>query len=825
MADALQQPMLLMSREAARTENNVATVLAAEPWDLVLLDEAHAARRARQVETEFNSGNLLLELLRKLQLRRRARSIMLLSATPMQTHPWEPWDLLQVLGEGDRWLADFGTVRGFYNVIGKLKNGQCDLESARGAALTVRADLTFPALPATVAADGVEELAKKIAFAKTSLRPTLAGWLRGGSPLARRMHRNTRQTLRKYYERGLLKKPPAVRQVNDVQYDFKERSERAVYEAVTQYIDRRFQELEGERPGKGFVMTIYRRRASSSPRGLQRSLERRRDGLLQVINHRAHNYALEGLDIPEWLMSDDLPDGDVKVSLSLPTDPEVARRELADVERLLGQLNTLSLTDSKRDRFFDYLKQLTDDGRSALVFTEYADTMNYLRDALVDHYQGRLGCYSGDGGKVFENDTWRTVGKDYITQMLRDGRLSVLLCTDAASEGLNLQAAGALINYDLPWNPSKVEQRIGRIDRIGQKWPEVTIVNLFLRDSIDERVYGVLRTRCRLFEHFVGAMQPVLSRARRMLTQEEAMDLRALEHAAMEVGDDDLLAETYTDAEPKATIAAKPPIKRCDLREALSRLTGDFGPRADEAGDRDTVVLSGIGLKKILLATTAEALDADVSAQPMVPEGQWVTDILAALERPGERLPLVIGAAQRDQFRAAVAIWVEPNGTTFPVTTITELFDRLEHWSGQYAEPAAWRKAEVLAGAEAKNRIDRAIDQCRERQEAALHRQISAARARLLFELGKYLVCADEGGEDLNLTLHDLMNRDFPTAARLQAAFDLIGNQYPQWDEAIVAELLKWRATLHAGSKRSRLAGNELEAAIRDPRWETRPNI
>jgi len=88
IAEALLQDVLIMSRETARTQNNLAFLLAAEPWDLVLLDEAHAARRRKQVEGEFNSGNLLLTLLRQLQLRQQVRGILLLSATPMQTQPW-----------------------------------------------------------------------------------------------------------------------------------------------------------------------------------------------------------------------------------------------------------------------------------------------------------------------------------------------------------------------------------------------------------------------------------------------------------------------------------------------------------------------------------------------------------------------------------------------------------------------------------------------------------------------------------------------------------------------------------------------------------------
>jgi SNF2 family DNA or RNA helicase len=179
------------------------------------------------------------------------------------------------------------------------------------------------------------------------------------------------------------------------------------------------------------------------------------------------------------------------------------------VELLLDQLSALGQKDSKRDVFFRELRRITDDGRSVLVFTEYTDTMEYLRDSLQPFYNSTVACYSGDGGQIWDGNDWKTVTKGDITAALKSRTIQVLLCTDAASEGLNLQAAGALVNYDLPWNPSKVEQRIGRIDRIGQKSEQVLVVNLFLEHSVDERVYQALRERCGLFEHFMGAMQPV----------------------------------------------------------------------------------------------------------------------------------------------------------------------------------------------------------------------------------------------------------------------------------------------------------------------------
>ena len=127
-----------MSRETARMEDNLPVLLRAKPWDLVLLDEGHAARRANQVEGEFNSSTQLLGLLRWLQSTGQARSMMILSATPMQTHPWEPWDLLQVLGVGGVWLSGFHVVRQFYGALADLERGTLSRDEALRSSAPVR---------------------------------------------------------------------------------------------------------------------------------------------------------------------------------------------------------------------------------------------------------------------------------------------------------------------------------------------------------------------------------------------------------------------------------------------------------------------------------------------------------------------------------------------------------------------------------------------------------------------------------------------------------------------------------------------------------------
>ena len=442
-AEALAQyDLLLISREWARLINNRAIVLAAPPWDVVLLDEAHAARRATQEEREFNSNNLLLDLLRQLQLRRRTQGLLLLSATPMQTQPWEPWDLLSVLGVGGPWQVEFDAVRTYYQAIADLRHDGLDLVTARQVAELVTSTNGYPPLPDGGARHDAAGLAQRLSFALPAERSRLADWLRRGSPLAQRMHRNTRGTLRRYFERGILAAAPPRREVKDVLFDYAVQAEREAYQAIETYINNRYEQLEKEKTGKGFVMTIYRRRASSSPLALRRSLQRRRAILEKIIQKHQHSDFLFFQE--EDLDTRDLGDADVdeQIDAGLPTSPAAAQSEKKELNAVLTRLDALGATDSKLTRFWSVLQEVAADGRAVLVFTEYTDTLEYLQEQLRPTYGATLGGYSGGGGQIWRDGGWVKVTKADITERLTSGEIKVLICTDAASEGLNLQAAG-----------------------------------------------------------------------------------------------------------------------------------------------------------------------------------------------------------------------------------------------------------------------------------------------------------------------------------------------------------------------------------------------
>jgi hypothetical protein len=717
-------------------------------------------------------------------------------------------------------MADFKGVRDFYQAIATIKHGHCNREIATSAASLIVADRNFPPLNSTHKLPTEQRtIADRLVFVPPMKRAETANWLRLGSPLARRMHRNTRTTLRQYHQMGLLDALPPKRNVKDIEYNYEDARERNVYDAITGYIERRFKELEGEKPGKGFVMTVYRRRAASSPFALRESLRRRREGLELVIRQRAYDGEISIGDVPEALDFDDLPEGELegKTSAAFPENPEVARQERDEIDTLLDDLNALGASDSKRDTFFNILRQATDDGRPALVFTEYVDTMKYLRDSLVDYYGMRLGCYSGEGGAVWNGSEWKSVTKDAITHSLHAGELSILICTDAASEGLNLQAAGLIVNYDLPWNPGKVEQRIGRIDRIGQKYPEIRIVNLFLKDSIDEQVYRALRERCLLFEHFVGAMQPVLAHARRMLLGTESLNTESLLAHADAVERDFFSNETYMDGIPAMINKACPAATRKDIEDALELLNGEFGPRAFRPKGKANLELQGLTFKKMCFAASIESLEANHAAIPLSPLVPQLRDLAVRLLQSGERLPLVVGSHQDCGQRCSIACWVSKDEIV-PLESVVALKDLVAKWEGQFPLAEQRNRAQSLAINKAKAEVHRRINLAREREHENLTLQLDACRRRLVKELGRYLVCVEGNAADLNGVFHRQMSRDIAGARRLQECLDRLG-KYPEWLPDVCHELELFYAELSDGQRTARLMGSELDAALDDPRW------
>lgn len=274
------------------------------------------------------------------------------------------------------------------------------------------------------------------------------------------MFRHTRDTLRQYYRLGLLASDVPRREVFDNAITLEPHREADLYRQVSDYVRHFYRLAQKEnRKALGFLMTLYRKRLTSSFYAIQQSLQRRLDTLIdqQGSSLTADDAIIEGL---EGYME--------------PVDP----REIEHLEALLRQFENTG-EDTKLAHFIHTLRQELVNRESAIAFTQYTDTMDFLRNQLRELYGSQVACYSGRGGEMWRDGQWVTVPKEDIKRRFRDGEIKILLCTESASEGLNLQTCGVLFNYDMPWNPMRAEQRIGRIDRIGQQYPTVTIHNFY----------------------------------------------------------------------------------------------------------------------------------------------------------------------------------------------------------------------------------------------------------------------------------------------------------------------------------------------------------
>jgi hypothetical protein len=185
-------------------------------------------------------------------------------------------------------------------------------------------------------------------------------------------------------------------------------------------------------------------------------------------------------------------------------------------------------TQQERQAYERTLEQrrLRETGRfsQTVIFTRFYDTLCDLVNRLQRVAPGLLiGTYSGRGGQYWDGRAGRMVGveRDEIKHRFLRGEIDILVCTDAAAEGLNLQSTDLLINIDLPWNPMKVEQRIGRIDRIGQRHRDISVLNLCYADSAEHIVYGRLLTRLAEVGMIVGTQQMSLL----PVTPEEFLEL------------------------------------------------------------------------------------------------------------------------------------------------------------------------------------------------------------------------------------------------------------------------------------------------------------
>ena len=290
--------------------------------------------------------------------------------------------------------------------------------------------------------------------------------------------------------------------------------EATLYEAVTQYVKTEMgkaDQLDGRRKGSvGFALTALQRRLASSPEAIFQSLKRRKERLERRLREekmgaRGKTAFAETLeDIPED--DDDLSAEEQENLEETLVDQATAARTIAELEAEIIILQGLehqakAVVASGQDRKWDELSRILqrdpemhDAGgrqRKLIIFSEHRDTLNYLQQKIA----GVLG--TPDAIVTIHGGTHRDERRRIQAIFRSDPDIRILIATDAAGEGVNLQNANLMVNYDLPWNPNRLEQRFGRIHRIGQQ--EVChLWNIVAKETREGEVFHRLLEKLRI---------------------------------------------------------------------------------------------------------------------------------------------------------------------------------------------------------------------------------------------------------------------------------------------------------------------------------------
>ena len=641
------EDVVITSSHLMRRRDRRKTILEeARRWDLVVLDEAHHARRRGAGGPGDKGPNQLLSLMRGMRDGDLADGLILLTATPMQVHPVEFWDLLDLLGLPPEWSAEafveFFELSERPDVTAEAFEMMAHLfraEERDGQTTTDPADRHLSSLSPLKAGKVLSALRDRATIPRRMLDPSersaALGLMRARTPVRRLLSRHTRTLLRQYHEEGRLTAPIAKRRVEDRFVEMTE-GERELYEAVESYISHTYGQATGtERTAVGFIMTVYRRRLASSCEALASTLRRRLESAEEGVRETAGQW---NEDLPDDELADDVMGAPEDVAEA--ADETLKLEEMGDIRGLLKMAEQLP-PDSKLEELQRILGDLR--GKSGkvsqvMVFTQYTDTIDFLREELRKDSSLGLMCFTGRGGEVpHAGGHWRAITRDEAKRRFRDGEADVLLCTEAAAEGLNFQFCGALVNYDMPWNPMRVEQRIGRIDRLGQKHSIIQIFNLHYRDTVEADIYRALAERIGLFQGVVGQLQPILARVSGTIAQ-----------AVLE-------GRASTD-EGRATLA-----QEVD-REATEAVPGiDIDEAADTTfavTDRPTSSVKMDDLDRVI--RRPELLPEGFTVQPLGPREYSLT-----VEARQRAIRITTDAAYFERHADSVELW-SPGGDAFP---------------------------------------------------------------------------------------------------------------------------------------------------------------
>jgi len=487
----------------------IVDTLAELNYECIILDEAHRARRKNLGPThrrESAQPNNLLAALHRLAS--CTSSLLLATATPVQLDPIEAWDLLwalninhrEVLGSKfSRWITQPRT--GLDYVLGREAPPE-DLPAAwewmRDPLPPVSEGREYGILRRDLGASDLEAWVQAAALAKrgppmrSRVESMSRDFFQDHNPYIRHIVRRTRDYLETTIDPKTNEpylKPVRVRLFGEGDAD-------AV--SLTGFLQDAYQTAEE------FCEEVGKRGASS---GFLKTILLRRAGSTIVAGRATAKKMLErsNLDSDE---EDDTP-----TSSLYPLTPA----EEAKLREFLAKLDAATGPDPK----FAVVEKLLRSGvdgtgpwleRGCIIFSQFYDSAHWVAEQLSGRFpEETVALYAGGTRSgVFRRGEWTRLSRETVKANVMNGSIRILVGTDAASEGLNLQKIGTLINLDLPWNPTRLEQRKGRIQRIGQVRDEVYLYNMRYRGSVEDRVHQLLSARLEAVRDLFGQIPDTL---------------------------------------------------------------------------------------------------------------------------------------------------------------------------------------------------------------------------------------------------------------------------------------------------------------------------
>lgn len=527
--------VILMSTQYARGSGTNGSIFSKEGAylpELLILDEAHSARVSKDISGK-NKKTQVYSMIEGVS--RFIPHMIFATATPMQKEAGEYHSLLKLLGLPKAWQRNQVYMKSLDLISYSDCPGLSDLKLA--------AELLFRTM------DDMKPSTSRLSETQKQVLSKLIGHKNDEMTIVTDYVRNNWHTVRQLlvllHPAHLLTVRNTRRSLSEKGYKFPQRKLSTVsiqksmeiemyYNKVNEYLSNKCFTIEEILfPDRiisiGFVRVSYQQRVASSLYSCKKSLERRLEKInnlkanlqdyIQAKNQAFYNPTdLDDLELDDLL--DEGYDDVFNVNLAkvdISALQQAIAIESTSITPLLKRVTTL-LEDNKDLKIKESIalaQKCLCEKDKVLVFSRYTDTI----DALLNEFHQlglnklyKYGVYTGAKSCVVSNGQECPCDKNDLKLGLFSGEIRVVFCSDAASEGLNLQAARVLINVDVPWTPARLEQRIGRVARLGQVANEVVVYNVWYPNSIEARMYNRIQKRLENSNLAIGEFPDVVAK-------------------------------------------------------------------------------------------------------------------------------------------------------------------------------------------------------------------------------------------------------------------------------------------------------------------------